>query len=122
MTLETEAQSPAGVTTPRAGLAISNGRSGGRVNRMLALVGPRPADIGGYLLYQVSQRVSQRLLRATYARRVLTPGRVGIWTPWPFQLVPARELPEPLRAEATRLRDEADYVCAHRFDVLGSGL
>jgi hypothetical protein len=67
-----------------------------------------------------TRTVRRRRLRQIYTRR-LRSARVDLRLP-PVTLPPADDLPAPLAEAASRLRREADDICQHRIDLLGSGL
>lgn len=89
--------------------------------RQLRRLGPRPLLILRTVAHAVWRRLADRVLRREYARLVATPRGRAILDVTSLDLPPADALPEELRADAERIRAEADAVLRHEVDFLGSG-
>jgi uncharacterized heparinase superfamily protein len=89
--------------------------------RRLPPLGPHPVRIARYVVFMLVRRVRVRVRRATYLRRVnSSPGGPGLL---PVAVVTGRfaDLPDGLRADAERIRAEADQILGHHVEYLGSG-
>jgi hypothetical protein len=84
--------------------------------------GFHPVLIARSFLARLRARRLQRHLRTEYASLVAEPTRAASLRVPKVDLPPASELPAELRDAAESLRHEAEAVCAHQMDYLGSGL
>jgi hypothetical protein len=91
-----------------------------RLWRLVTLIGPRPLLLVQTFCFLVLRSFRRRRLRRLY-KRPLREVFVDMRLPT-IGLPPFEQLPPPLQAEACRLREEADQICAHRIELLGSGL
>jgi hypothetical protein len=89
--------------------------------RRLPPLGPHPARILRYVVFMLARRVRSRVRRATYLRRIADRGGNPALTPVAIEIGRFEDLPESLRADAERIRSEADRILRHRVDYLGSG-
>lgn len=87
---------------------------------LLGRIGRQPVLYGRYAAHRIARRVGQRMLRATYRRRVTSAPRVGLRAPT-IGFAPLGALPAPLRGSAQQILAEADSILAHDVDYLGSG-
>ena len=91
------------------------------IRRLLRRTGPRPLLIARYVAFKVHRRWLDRRLRRTYPRLVVSVPPGARLRPAPLDLPQRADLPEPLRADAERIRAEADLAARHRVSFLGSG-
>ena len=84
-------------------------------------LGLHPLRIAHYVAFMLARRVHERVLRASYGRRIASGRRTPEMVPPPVRLGSHADLPAKLRPAARQLRDEADAILEHRVDYLGSG-
>jgi Heparinase II/III-like protein/Heparinase II/III N-terminus len=91
-----------------------------RLWRLTTLIGPRPLLLAQTFCFLVLRSFRRRRLRRLY-KRPLRAASVDLHLPT-VGLSPFDQLSPPLQNAASGLREEADQICAHRVDLLGSGL
>jgi hypothetical protein len=89
--------------------------------RRLPPLGPNPVRIARYVAFMLVRRVRVRVRRATYLRRVHASPPGAVFSPMVVDIDTFDGLPEGLRADAERIRLEAERVLRHRVEYLGSG-
>jgi Heparinase II/III-like protein/Heparinase II/III N-terminus len=90
--------------------------------RLLRRTGPRPGLIVRYVAFKVQRRLLDRRLRSGYPRLVASPPAGADLRAASLDIPSRGKLPAELRADAERLRSEAELVLQHRVSFLGSGL
>ena len=89
---------------------------------LLRRTGPRPALVVRLVAFKLHRRRLDRRLRRGYRRLVVEPPGAALLRVSPLDIPRRSELPEELRADAERIRAEAELVAQHRMSFLGSGL
>jgi hypothetical protein len=87
----------------------------------LKQIGPDPVLLTRYAIHQLKTLRDQRRLRCDYERTIAAPADSARLQIPALDVPRVDELPQPLVPAAWRLREEADDVLAHRFNLLGSG-
>lgn len=88
--------------------------------RVLLRIGPHPILLARTVVHHVVTKLRHRRLRSNYTRAIATPPTGVSLRPPAVDLPRLAELPAELVPAARRLIAEADAVCEHRVQYLGS--
>jgi uncharacterized heparinase superfamily protein len=92
------------------------------IRDLLRRTGPRPVLVARFVTFKLQRRRLNRRLRRNYSGLVAEPPGTACLRLSALDIPRSSDLPEELRADADRLRAEAELVREHRMSLLGSGL